>query len=389
MLSIGIFTYSTKPRGSVVHAAALAEALHSLGHEVTLYALSKEGDEFFREVRCPLRLILAGPAPSAGDELVKQRVAELSAGLRALAPRHDIYHAEDCLVASALLDARAFGVGPIVRTVHHVEAFMNPYLAECQRRSIEEADLVLSVSALTRREVKSGFSRQSGLVQNGVDLERFAVRSASYEREVNARFGLQADDLLVLSVGGVEERKNSLRSLEAVALAHAVERRLRWLIVGGASIFDHSEYGRRFDARLSELSPELCTRILRTGTISEVELGALYQRSDVLLCPSEKEGFALCVLEALATRTAVIASARAPFTEYLSSESARLVDPESVVEISAALSRLLADGEQRSRLAERGQKLCERYSWRKSAEQHVRQYRALGRGRDALLRANA
>jgi hypothetical protein len=26
-LSIGVFTYSTKPRGSVVHAAQLAEAL--------------------------------------------------------------------------------------------------------------------------------------------------------------------------------------------------------------------------------------------------------------------------------------------------------------------------------------------------------------------------
>ena len=42
MLSIGIFTYSTKPRGSVVHAACLAEALQRKGARATLYALSNQ-----------------------------------------------------------------------------------------------------------------------------------------------------------------------------------------------------------------------------------------------------------------------------------------------------------------------------------------------------------
>jgi hypothetical protein len=51
-LSIGIFTYSVRPRGSVVHAAALAEALADRGHEVTLYALRKPGDNFYRPLRC-------------------------------------------------------------------------------------------------------------------------------------------------------------------------------------------------------------------------------------------------------------------------------------------------------------------------------------------------
>ena len=45
-LRIALFTYSTKPRGSVIHALELAEALHHLGHQVCLYALSKPGDCF-------------------------------------------------------------------------------------------------------------------------------------------------------------------------------------------------------------------------------------------------------------------------------------------------------------------------------------------------------
>jgi hypothetical protein len=52
MLSIGLFTYSTKPRGSVVHATYLAEALAQRGHDVTLYALSKAGDRLYRDVGC-------------------------------------------------------------------------------------------------------------------------------------------------------------------------------------------------------------------------------------------------------------------------------------------------------------------------------------------------
>ncbi|MBV9946792.1 MAG: MSMEG_0565 family glycosyltransferase, partial [Myxococcales bacterium] len=46
--SVGLFTYSTLPRGSVVHTAALAEALHAAGCDVTVYALDKERRGFFR-----------------------------------------------------------------------------------------------------------------------------------------------------------------------------------------------------------------------------------------------------------------------------------------------------------------------------------------------------
>ena len=42
-MRIALLTYSTKPRGSVVHTWELAEALTELGHSVCVYALDKEG----------------------------------------------------------------------------------------------------------------------------------------------------------------------------------------------------------------------------------------------------------------------------------------------------------------------------------------------------------
>jgi hypothetical protein len=48
-LSIALLTYSTKPRGSVVHTLSLAEALAEAGQEVTVWALGRGGDHaFFR-----------------------------------------------------------------------------------------------------------------------------------------------------------------------------------------------------------------------------------------------------------------------------------------------------------------------------------------------------
>jgi glycosyltransferase-like protein len=375
MPSIGIYTYSVKPRGSVVHAASLAEALADEGADVTLYALAKNGDGFFRPLRCPLVLVPAGPAPAEPDRLILQRIAELQAGMATQRARHDVYHAEDCLTASALVSAVP-RLAPVVRTVHHVEHFESPYLAACQRRSIIQSDLVLSVSRRTAREVESEFGRGSRIVHNGVDLSRFGAPHTP-EPALARDLALSADDVLVLSVGGVEARKNMLQALDAMIGALVGSPRLHWVVAGGASIWDHSELERRFDARVAELPDGVRRRILRTGAVDEPTLTWLYQRSDLVLCPSLHEGWGLCVLEALAAGTAVIASARAPFTEYLDFDVACLVDPTSTVAIQGAVLALAGDARRRAELGAAGRKRAEQFSWRRAAQAHLEAYRAL------------
>jgi glycosyltransferase-like protein len=378
MLSVGIFTYSTKPRGSVVHAACLAEALADEGAWVTLYALSKRGEPFYRPLRVPVALIPAGDAPSDSDALVRQRIAEFQEGFRSLGMLHDIYHAEDCLAASALVTSERPKIFPVVRTVHHVEHFENAYLAECQRRSILSSRLVLSVSAFTAHEVEAHFGRKSQVIYNGVDSDRFG-RALSEETawHLERRFGFGRKDRVILSVGGVEERKNIHRALEAVALAHARHPELCWLVVGGASFWDHSAERRRFDARLSELPVALQERVRIVGPVDEATLTALQKRADVMLTPSLHEGWGLAALEGLAAGSAVIASNREPFTEFLDAETARLVDPESVHAIAEALVALLDDPAARRALGRAGVERARQFDWRRTAACHLVAYRAL------------
>ena len=52
-LKIALFTYSTKPRGGVVHTLNLAEKLQQLNNKVHVFALETEKG-FFQKSGCPI-----------------------------------------------------------------------------------------------------------------------------------------------------------------------------------------------------------------------------------------------------------------------------------------------------------------------------------------------
>ena len=374
MLSIGIFTYSTKARGSVVHATHLAEALTRRGHDVTLYALSKAGDRLYREVGCRLRYLQAEKAPAEPDALIAQRVREVADGVAELEPRHDVYHAEDCLVASGLLAKRAeLKLKPLLRTLHHLEHFVSPYLRDCQRRSILEADAVACVSQVSQRDVQRELGRACPVIGNGVELERFRA-DERLDEQTRARFGIGPGDRVVLSVGGVEPRKNSFCALEGLLPLLREQPALRWLIAGGDSIWEHDAYRAGFRDRLRRLPPDVRARVVELGSVTEHELTGLYGISQILLCPSLQEGFGLCVLEALAARTAVVVSEQEPFTEYLTPAVATFVQPSSPASITRGVARLLRDEPLRLQLVQAGEAHAQAFSWERVALEHERLY---------------
>lgn len=385
--SIGIFTYSTRPRGSVVHACHLAEALAERGHDVTLYALSKAGDALYRDLACPVVLLPAQLAPDEPDALIQQRIAEVVSGLRHERPRHDVYHAEDCLVASGLLEARAeLGAGRIVRTLHHLEHFSSPYLQACQTRTILQADQVACVSRVSQRDVLRAHGRHCPIIGNGVDLARFAQRLPRVEEALRRRWSGEERDPIVLSVGGVEPRKNSLIALFGMLEVLRREPRARWVIAGGSSIWEHDAYRHQFRDELGRLPHDLRSRIIELGPVGEDELTALYRMSQVLLCASLQEGFGLCVLEALASGAAAVVSRAEPFTEYLDESCASFVEPASPTQIGEAIGELLLRPELRARRAAVGLERAGRHSWQRVALEHEHLYAELENDSPTLRR---
>ncbi|MEA2700221.1 MAG: hypothetical protein QOI66_4492, partial [Myxococcales bacterium] len=388
--SIGLFTYSTVPRGSVVHTAELADALTDAGWSVTVYALSKDGAGFFRPLRARLVLVPAAATPPTTQALVAQRAAELADYLVRRRPAHDVHHAQDCLSASGLLAARARGYPlTLARTVHHVERFDDAYLADCQERSIRRAAVCFTVSAATRRDVAASFGVDSVAVGNGVDCLRFelcdARRVAAWRVSIDGAAAGAAHHPTILAVGGVEPRKNTVRLLRAFARVRAQHPHARLMILGGATVLDHGAYRATFDAELSALPAAVRAAVVELGVVSDDDVPALYRLADVVALPSLHEGFGLAALEALAAGVPVVASDQPPFTEFLDSSCATLVDPRSDVSIADGLLRAAAAPASR-RAA--GQVRARSYSWPAVAAAHAPSYeRMIADARDALHRS--
>jgi glycosyltransferase-like protein len=361
-----MLTYSVKPRGGVVHALEVAEALARRGHEVELFALARRDEELFREPGVPLRLVRHVPLDAPFDERIQAMMETYAEGLRPLLDGFDVIHSQDCLSANAALALRDDGViDHVLRTVHHVDDFTSPSLIACQERSIVEPDRVLCVSPPWVERLAAEFGIEAELVRNGVDARRF--RPAP-ERARNERF-------TVLTVGGIEPRKGSLTLLEGFAVLRDLvpERDPLLLIAGGMTLFDYRHERERFDALAAELGVAPHVRVLGPQPSGEME--RLFRAADAFAFPSVKEGFGLAALEALAAELPVVASDLDVFRDFLIDEASALLTPVGDgAALGRALARLALDPELADRLRAGGREIVPRYTWDAAAEAHERVY---------------
>ncbi len=387
-MRIRIATYSTKPRGGVVHALHLADALGDRGHDVELWALSPDGAQFFREPRVAVHLV---PVDRRDDEDIEARILRyadvLADGLRAAGPA-DICHSEDCLSARSMLALRAEGaIQSIVRTIHHVDAFTSPVLLECQRASILDVDHRMCVSQHWADRVQEEFGVQSDVVANGVDAARFA--DCPLDRAAaGGRFGW-GDRPVVLAVSGIEPRKGSRLLIEAFARARGRLGDGALLAIGGGeTMFDYHEYREAWRGDAARLGLEVHegppgevpdgADVVILGTIDDDEMASLYRASDALAFPSTREGFGLVVLEALASGIPAVVTDLPVLREHL--EDGRdciMVPAGDSGPLSNALVSAVHDTDLRARLLKGGRRTVARFTWAACAEEHERLYRRM------------
>lgn len=385
-LKVALLTYSTKLRGSVVHTLGLATALTDLGHQVCVYALDKDGRGFERATPAKVQLVPAEPPPvglsshQAIDALIRQRIQEFVDYFVACPDRHDIYHAQDCIGANALVQLRQQGRVPnVVRTVHHIEDYPSIYLQQCQDKSIRDPDLCLCVSDRWHQALRNEYGIAAPRVLNGVDLNRFSSSPSGQENALKARYGLTGSPIY-LTVGGIEPRKNSLRLLEAFGQVLTAHPQAQLVIAGGATLFDYEPYRQKFLALADTLGqqhgPMLGKSVMLPGVIADDDLPALYRAADVFCFPSTKEGWGLVVLEAIASALPVVTANQPPFTEFLSPNQALLVNPDSADAIAAAMLAVLNPGVAQ-RLVYHSQAVLPNYTWQESASLHGAHYQTL------------
>jgi glycosyltransferase-like protein len=375
---VALLSYSTKPRGGVVHTLSLAEALVALDVQVRVLTLGDPRGGFFRPVAAPFTVVPAPQPLPTLEQRVFASVDALAEGLARVASCFDILHAQDCISARAAARVRDGGADVrVVRTVHHVDDFTTEALVECQRQAILEPDELVVVSQDWRSRLRAEFGRDARVIHNGVDPDRFPPIPADRRAELRRELGL-SDRFVFLAVGGVEPRKGSVVAFEALAEAVTrVEPTPALVVVGGHSFQDYVNYRDAALARLPGLGLELGRDVILLGTLSDRDLHEWYRSADALLFPSLKEGWGLVVLEAMTAELPVVASDIAVLREYLSDRNTAVMtragDPRS---LASGMRQLVEDGALRSHLVEEGRVLAGNFRWERAAAEHLRLYTA-------------
>jgi glycosyltransferase-like protein len=377
-MRVGLVTYSTKPRGGVVHLLALAEALGKRSFPVEIVALGDPEVGFYRPVAVPCSVVAAPePAPEL-EARVFDAIDALEAGLvERQETLPSVLHVQDCIAARAAVRVRDAGAPVrVVRTVHHVDDFTTPALVECQRRSILDPDRVLVVSRTWQQRLADEYGVEADVVTNGVDLDRVGAEPpVGLRDELRARVGA-ADRFLVLTVGGIEPRKGTDHLFRALSLLRLRSAKSPVLaVIGGHSFQDHRPYRERVIASMADLDLELGRDVALLGTVPEEEMAAWYHAADVFAFPSVNEGFGLAVLEAMAAGLPVVLTALPVFAEYLRfGEDALAVAPGDDEGLADALATVAHDDRVRAMLISRGRQLAARYGWDTTARQHIALY---------------
>ncbi|MHB1083832.1 MAG: glycosyltransferase [Thiobacillus sp.] len=177
----------------------------------------------------------------------------------------------------------------------------NPALRPRLARTLEAATHVFSVSdSLRRLAIELGASEvKTEVIGNGVDITRFHPVDRA---EARNRYGLPGNAKVLISVGGLVERKGMHRVIDCLPELIKHHQNLHYLIVGGGS--------PEGDNRV-----ELSAQVARLGMAGHVHfLGALppddlkwpLSASDVFVLATRNEGWANVFLEAMACGLPVI-----------------------------------------------------------------------------------
>ncbi len=263
----------------------------------------------------------------------------------------DLFHIVDHSYAQ-LVDA--LWPDRTIVTCHDLDAFRSVLAPRQEPRSVPFRRIVLRtmrglgraarvacVSAAVRDELSS-----SGLVDpvklrvipNGVDELFSPEPDAQADARAEALLGGRAASIDVLHVGSVIPRKRIDVLLRAVAIASRTVENVRLVRVGGALTTGQVRLAAQLgiEDRIVSL-PFLDTRLL----------AAVYRRTAVCLLPSEREGFGLPVLEALACGVPVVASDIPALRETGGAAAAycRAGDADALAE--AALAAIASAGQDR------------------------------------------
>jgi glycosyltransferase involved in cell wall biosynthesis len=201
------------------------------------------------------------------------------------------------------------------------------------------------------------------MIPNGIDLVRFDELTTK-----PLQGPLPQGKPLVAVVANLWPVKGHRTLLEAIAIVRDRRPEVRFALIGDGPERDHLQL------RAAELG--LGESVFFLGTRYDVP--AILARANAFCLPSLAEGLPNAVMEAMAARLPVVASAVGGVPELVDAQNGFVVPPAKPEPLAARLLQVLADPREAAEMGERGRrKIARDYSLERLAERQRRLYDGL------------
>jgi len=265
-------------------------------------------------------------------------------------------------------------------TVHDLSFELFPHFFSAKRRLwhkiinprklISGCDKIIAVSANTKNDLVNFYQIPankikiiySGLNQN---LYRILEQNEPKFKLIKEKYNLP--ESFILFLGTLEPRKNISGIIEAFNLLKARHHDFDnlHLVIAGEKGWNYKQI-----FSLAQNSP-FTDQIHYIDFVKSQDKIYIYNLAQLFLFPSFYEGFGFPALEAQACGLPVIAALNSSFPEILN-DSAFLIEPDYINEISNAIYLVLSDQNLKKDLITKGLENVKRFSWQTCAEQTLK-----------------
>jgi glycosyltransferase involved in cell wall biosynthesis len=309
----------------------------------------------------PLRLPLYRP----GEQLIWPVVLARA--------RADLFHSPYVVLPLAARVRSVITVHDLIferHTEYRPRGYLQKFYGPVTRLSTKRADVVLTVSEFTRREIQAYYrvdQKRVRVIGNGVESCFRPESDPARLSAVRERYGLPGR--FILTVGAGRPHKNIETLVDAFARLDPSLAPV--LVIGGERDL---RFADGVSARVDDQG--LATRVVRTGPIREADLPTIYSLAEVFVFPSLVEGFGLPALEAMACGTPVVA-ANSPAVSEAVGDAALKFEPRDPCELATRLTAVLTDPGLRAALVQRGSERVRGFTWERVARATLRAYASI------------
>lgn len=247
------------------------------------------------------------------------------------------------------------------------------YLNWSTKFALKRAKKIISVSNFTKKKILSHYKAKEDkivVVHNGYN-DNLYQKNKDLEKikTVLDEYGLRGSYFLY--VGRIEKKKNISLLIKAFNLykERNKDSEEKLVLVGNIGFgYDEVKY------MISEF--DLFKDIVMLGWIDESDMPYIFNGAKAFIFPSLYEGFGIPILQAMACGVPVIASDIEVLRE-VGGESPLFFNPASEEDLCSKMEVIIKDKEKTERMIESGLLRSKYFSWKKCAEETLREIKKL------------